>query len=284
MLSESQLLGWFFLDHKKRVISFLSSEAAERYEQPGVFDELIRGAERPKCFLLRRRFHCGERDRLVDLASGRVGATGVCTADTMLGAAIRIAMRSAHMQRAQLISIYPLSSRLLILRFRGEASAAFADVADPRIGSTPVLLLQDGAVLRNESKSFAIGSLHVTAGVPHHLNGNAAACDRLSVDRARKIVDLHSVYHVPNVFQHNVSPLVECGSYHLVLGRKILENGVLVPLIVKCLSHFPEDVTAFVQNENDVVGILAGLHLRVDEFLVQRPTSCTLPVCPEIRG
>ena len=116
MLSESQLLGWFFLDHKKRVISFLSSEAAERYEQPGVFDELIRGAERPKCFLLRRRFHCGERDRLVDLASGRVGATGVCTADTMLGAAIRIAMRSAHMQRAQLISIYP-SPRVSLFHF-----------------------------------------------------------------------------------------------------------------------------------------------------------------------
>ena len=120
--------------------------------------------------------------------------------------------------------------------------------------------------------------------MPHHLHGNAAACDRLSVDRARKVVDVHSVYHVPNVFQHKVPPPVECGSYPLVLGRKSLETDFIVPLIVKCQPHFPEDVTAFVQNEQEVVRMLAGLHLRVDEFLVARPTSCTLPVCPEIRG
>ena len=146
------------------------------------------------------------------------------------------------------------------------------------------MLLQKGAVLRDVSESFAVVALHVTAGVPHHLHGNAAACDRLSVDPARKTVVVHSVYHVPNVFQHKVPPLVECGSYPLVLGRKSLENDVLVPLFVKCLSHFPEDVTAFAQNENDVVGILAGLHLHVDEFRVARPTPCTRPVCPEIRG
>ena len=63
-----------------------------------------------------------------------------------------------------------------------------------------------------------------------------------------------------------------------------MENDVLVPLFVKCPSHFPEDVTAFVQNETEVVRMLAGLHLRVDEFFVERPTSCTIPVCPEIRG
>ena len=116
----------------------------------------------------------------------------------------------------------PISSGLLILLFRGEASAAFADVADPRTGFTPELLPQGGNVLRDESESFAIVALHVTAGVPHHLHSNAAACDRLSVDRARKIVDVHSVYHVPNVFQPKVPPLVECGSYPLVLGRNEL--------------------------------------------------------------
>ena len=82
------MLGWFFLDQKKRVISFFSSDAAERYEQPAGVDWFIRGGERPKCFLLRRRFHCGERDRVVDVVSVIVGVTGVCTADTMLGAAV----------------------------------------------------------------------------------------------------------------------------------------------------------------------------------------------------
>ena len=132
----------------------------------------------------------------------------------------------------------------------------------PRIGPTPVLL-QDGAVLRDVSESFVVVALHVT--VPHHLHGNAAAYDRLSVDIARKVVDVHSVYHAPNVVQPKVPPLVAGGSYSLVLGRKGLENDVLVPLVY-CLSHFLEEVTAFVQNEKEVVRILAGLHLRVTSF------------------
>ena len=118
----------------------------------------------------------------------------------------------------------------------------------PRIGPTPVLLLQDGAVLRDVSESFAVVALHVTAGVPYHLHGNAAACDRITVVRARKVVDVHSVYHVPNVVQPKV-PTVAGGSYPLVLGRKGLENDVLAPLVVYCLLHFLEEVTAFVQNK-----------------------------------
>ena len=48
-----------------------------------------------------------EPHRVVDVASGIFGATGVCTADTMLGAAVRIAMCSALIARAPLISISP---------------------------------------------------------------------------------------------------------------------------------------------------------------------------------
>ena len=143
----------------------------------------------------------------------------------------------------------------------------------PRIGPTPLLLVQDGAVLRDVSESFAVVAPHVTAGVPHHLYGTAAACDRLSVDRARKVVDVHSVYHVPNVVQPKVPPLVAGGSYPLVLGRKGLENDVFVPLVVYCLSRFLEEVAAFVQNEKEVVRILPGLYLRVDEFPVARPSG-----------
>ena len=119
----------------------------------------------------------------------------------------------------------------------------------PRIGPTPVLILQDGAVPRNVSESFAVVAVHITAGVPHHLHGIAAACNRLSVDRARKVVDVHSVYHVPNVVQPKGPPLVAGGSNPLVLGRKGLENDALEPLVVCCLSYFLEKVTAFVQNE-----------------------------------
>ena len=52
-----------------------------------------------------------------------------------------------------------------------------------------------------------------------------------------------------------------------------MENDVLVPLVVYFLSHFLEEVTAFVQNGKEVVRILLGLHLRVDEFLVARPSG-----------
>ena len=74
-----------------------------------------------------------------------------------------------------------------------------------------MLLLQDGAVLRDVSESFAVVAPHVNVGVPHHLHGNAAACDRLSVDRAGK-VDVQGVYHVPNGIQPKVPPLVAGGS------------------------------------------------------------------------
>ena len=52
-----------------------------------------------------------------------------------------------------------------------------------------------------------------------------------------------------------------------------MEDVVFVPLVVYCLSYFFEEVTAFVQDEIEVVWILAGLHLRVDQFLVARPSG-----------
>ena len=51
VLSESQLLDRFFLDHEDRVISLFSADAAERSEQPADFDWFIRWAEWPKCLL-----------------------------------------------------------------------------------------------------------------------------------------------------------------------------------------------------------------------------------------
>ena len=88
----------------------------------------------------------------------------------------------------------------------------------PRVGPTPVLLLQDGAVLRDVSKSVAAVALCITAGVPHHLHGDAVACDRISVDRARKVVDVHSVYHV----RMSTSPASR--SWRFVLSRTRAEG------------------------------------------------------------
>ena len=92
---------------KSDLINLFSADAAERSEQPAGVDWFIRGAEWPKFFLFRRRFDCGERDRVVDVVSGIVGVAGVCTADTMLGAPVRIAMPSVLMERAPLLSISP---------------------------------------------------------------------------------------------------------------------------------------------------------------------------------
>ena len=43
VLSESQLLGRFFLDHEERLISLFSADAAERSEQPVGVDWFIVG-------------------------------------------------------------------------------------------------------------------------------------------------------------------------------------------------------------------------------------------------
>ena len=123
------------------------------------------------------------------------------------------------------------------------------------------------------SESLAVVALHVTAGVLHPRHGNAAACDRLGVEKARTTIDVHSACHVANVVQTKVPPLVPRGSWPLVLVRKGLENDVLVPLVVYYLSHFLEKVTTFVQNEKEVGRILAGLHLRVDEVLMACPSG-----------
>lgn len=57
-----------------------------------------------------------------------------------------------------------------------------------------ILLLQDGAVLCDVSDSSAVVVLHVTAAVPHHLlRGDVVACDHLSVERARNLVDVLTV-------------------------------------------------------------------------------------------
>ena len=52
-------MGRFFLDHEERVPSLFSADA-EKSEQPTGVDWFFRGAEWPKIFLLRRRFHCDE--------------------------------------------------------------------------------------------------------------------------------------------------------------------------------------------------------------------------------
>lgn len=53
-----------------------------------------------------------------------------------------------------------------------------------------------------------------------------------------------------------------------VLVRKDVKGDFLAPFVVYCLFHFIYDVTAFIQNEADVVQILAVLRLIVDDFLV----------------
>lgn len=89
--------------------------------------------------------------------------------------------------------------------------------------------------------------------------GNAVACDQLRVGRARKAVDVRGVYYGPDTVQRKATLLLAGVTHPLVLGRKILDNDVLVSPIVHCLPHFLEAATAFVQNETNGVEILAGL-------------------------
>ena len=94
----------------------------------------------------------------------------------------------------------------------------------------------------------------------------------LAVNEREKSVDVHSVYHVPNVAHPKVLHLIVGGLYPLVLAWKGLENDVLLPLVVYRLSYFLDAVRAFVQDKKLSRPILAGIHLRVEEFLVARPS------------
>ena len=133
-------------------------------------------------------------------------------------------------------------------------------------------LLQDGAGLYSVSDSFAVVALLVAAVVPHHVNGDAAACDRLRIERTRRSADVHSVYHVPDVLP-SVPALIAGGSYPPVFGRKSLQDDALVPLVVYRLSHFLKEIMAVVQGREEVVRILARVYLRLDECLKIRPSG-----------
>ena len=261
------MLGRFFLDHEEKVTSHFSANAAERSEQPAGVDWFIRGSEWPECFLLRRRFHRGERERVIDVViTAIICVTCVCTADTMLSTTIRITTRSGIVERASLISISP-SPRVSWSCFCVARQVLLSlMLLTPLNGPTPVLLLlQDDAVLCDVSDSFPVVALHVTAVVPHHRHGDAVVYDWLSVERAQKVVDVHSVYRAPDVVQPKIPPLVAGGPYPLVLGRKGLEDDVFVYFVVYRLPHFLEEILAFVQDEKEVVRLLAGLHLRVND-------------------
>ena len=74
-VAKLQFLDWPFLDHKGRVASLLSTEAAERSEQPAGVVWFIYGPEWPERFFLYRPFHRGKRDRVVGvIRSDRVCA------------------------------------------------------------------------------------------------------------------------------------------------------------------------------------------------------------------
>ena len=120
--------------------------------------------------------------------------TCVCTADTMLSTTIRITTRSGIVERASLISISP-SPRVSWSCFCVARQVLLSlMLLTPLNGPTPVLLLlHDDAFLYDVSDSFAVVALHAIAVVPHHLHGDAAACDWFRVERARKVVDVHSV-------------------------------------------------------------------------------------------
>ena len=144
----------------------------------------------------------------------------------------------------------------------------------PPIGPMPLLLcLQDGAVWREVSDAPAVAASHVAVGVSGCLHGDTAACDRLGAGRARKIVAVHGVCHMPNVHQLKVPFLLAGGLHPFLLYRENLQNDVFVTLVMHFLSHFLEKVTASVQDVKYVVEILAGLHLLVDQLLVARPSN-----------
>ena len=179
------------------------------------------GPNTPKCSLLHRRFHRGKRDMAVWIArSGIICEPVVCIAIVlwMLHTALCVAVRGRLGNNTTAFCSPRVSGCCFYVARRVLRSL---DLLSPLAGPKPVLLfLQDGAVLCGVSCSLAVGALHITTVVPRHLHGNAATCDRLRVERTRKVVDVHGVYHVPDVVHPEVSPLVASGWWSLVFNGK----------------------------------------------------------------
>lgn len=66
---------------------------------------------------------------------------------------------------------------------------------------------------------FPLITLQITAVVSGCLHGNAMSCHPLVVERTRKDVNVHGVYHVWDVVQFEV-PLLGAGDSHVLVFDK----------------------------------------------------------------
>lgn len=198
----------------------------------------------------------------------------------MLNTALRVTVSSWLVQRAPLlpaVSSCPWVSTSDLFVARCMLPVLQMNVLHPLVALMPLLLCLQGVAVMNEmSDTLATVTLHAAPVVHGCLHGDAMAWDELVVRRAREIVGVYSVYHVSDVVKPKVSLLVAGASHHLILDRESLENDVLVPLIVYLLPHFLKKVGVFIQDKEEIIGILAGLHLRIDELRVASSSSLLL--------
>lgn len=78
------------------------------------------------------------------------------------------------------------------------------------------------------------------------------------------------MYHVPDIVQSKVWLPVAGISHPLLFGSKGLKTGVLAPVVVHLLRLVVEKVAEPIQDEMEVVRVLAGLQHRVEQLLVAR--------------
>lgn len=93
------------------------------------------------------------------------------------------------------------------------------------IDPMPALLgLKGGLVLYEVSDARVVILLDATAAVLGRLHGDTATWDYLGVGRAREIVNVRGVHHVPAAVQSELPLFLAGEMYPLILGKKSLKE------------------------------------------------------------
>ena len=140
---------------------------------------------------------CTEDGRVAQI-SGAISAPAVGLV-AILNSVIRIAVRGRRVERAPLVlavSLFaPFIYRSPFYTARRQLIVLRLSTLPPPFGPMPLLLcLQNGAVWQEVSDAPAVLAPHVAVDVPGCLHGDAAACNRLGVGRARRAVNEYIIY------------------------------------------------------------------------------------------
>ena len=177
--------------------------------------------------------------------------------------AIRVDLRGQLGKRASLVFAISPFPRLFVVNFfaaRRPLIVERSSAIPPPIGPMPlVLCIYQGAVWKRVSDDSGVAAPH----------DDIAVCDWVGVETTRRTVEKHGAYHVPNIPSPKSCFLYLASPPSRTLQGEPAEWCPRSPRRIVCPIS---SRSSSVQNKNEVVGIVVGLHFHVNELLMARPS------------